>query len=273
MTFGFFAADAIDYLPCRYGTSKLMFRGPRSRLTGTYAAVLGGSETYGKFIAEPFPVLLQKALALPVANFGHMNAGPDIFVCEPVVIDACSRARVTVVQVMGAENMSNRFYAVHPRRNDRFLRASALMKSIFPDVDFGAFRFTRPMLAALHRQSPEKFHLVEEELKAAWVGRMRLLLQKIESRTILLWVEGGMPSDPPDHLGSGPLFVDERMVRSIRPFVSGLIRLCPSAAALRAGTEGMVHAPGEEAAASRMPGPAVHAEIAAALQPAIAALL
>ncbi len=36
---------------------------------------------------------------------------------------------------MGAQNLSNRFYAVHPRRNDRFLRASTLMKTIFREVD------------------------------------------------------------------------------------------------------------------------------------------
>jgi hypothetical protein len=273
MSLELFSADAIDYLPCRYGASKLMFRGPRSRLTGAYAAVLGGSETYGKFVAAPYPALLEKTLGLPVANFGLMNAGPDIFATEPVVTDACSRAKVSVVQVMGAENMSNRFYAVHPRRNDRFLRASALMKSIFPAIDFCAFRFTRPMLATLRAHAPEKFHLLEEELRSAWVGRMRLLLQKIEGPTVLLWVEGGGPAVPPDDLGPGPLFVDEKMVRAVRPFVTGLVRLAPSAAARAAGSRGMRHAPGEEAAAALMPGPAVHAEIAGALVPPIRGLL
>ena len=45
----------------------------------------------------------------------------SVFVNEPTVIDICSKALVTVVQLMGAQNTSNRFYAVHPRRNDRFL--------------------------------------------------------------------------------------------------------------------------------------------------------
>jgi hypothetical protein len=273
MSFEFLSVDAIDYLPCRYGASKLMFRGPKSRLTGAYAAVLGGSEAYGKFVAAPFPALLEQALGLPVANFGHMNAGPDIFASEPVVIDACSRARITVVQIMGAENMSNRFYAVHPRRNDRFLRASALMKTIFRNVDFNEFRFTRPMLAALRCHAPEKFELVEAELKAAWVGRMRLLLQKIEGKTLLLWVEGGGVCEPADGLGPAPLFVDERMLRAIRPFASGLVRFAPTAAALHSASDGMIHAPGEDAAASALPGPAVHAGIAAALVPAIRDLI
>ncbi len=273
MAFEFFTADAIDYLPCRYGTSKLMFRGPRSRLSGAYVAVLGGSPTYGKFVVAPYPVLLETALGLPVANFGQLNAGPDIFAADPVVIDACSRASLTIVQVVGAENMTNRFYAVHPRRNDRFLRASALMKSIFCDVDFNDFRFTRPMLAALRHHAPEKFHLLEEELTAAWLARMRLLLQKIEGRILLLWLDGSAAAAPTDGLGPEPLFVEERMLRAIRPFASGLVRFSPTAAARRAGTEGMRHAPGEEAVATTLPGPAVHAEIAAALLPAVKAFL
>lgn len=269
MDFEAFTTHAIDYLPCRYGTSKLMFRGPRRRLSGAYVAVLGGSQTYGTFVAAPFPALLETALGLPVANFGQPNAGPDIFAAEPVIIDACSRARVTIVQLMGAENLSNRFYAVHPRRNDRFQRASAMMKSIFCDVDFNLFHFTRPMLAALRRHAPEKFHLLEEELASAWLGRMRLLLQKIEGPVLLLWLDGGAAAEPPDGLGPDPLFVAERMVRAIRPFASGLVRLSPSAAARRAGIDGMRYAPGEEAVAATLPGPAAHAEIAAALVPAI----
>lgn len=273
MSFQFFTADAIDYLPCRYGASRLMFRGPRRRLDGAYVAVLGGSETYGKFVVEPYPALLETALGLPVANFGHLNAGPDIFTAEPVVIDACSRARVTIVQLMGAANLSNRFYAVHPRRNDLFLRASALMKSIFRDVDFTRFRFTRPMLAALHQHAPDRFHVLEEELAAAWLARMRLLLQKIEGRILLFWLDGGAAAEPTDGLGADPLFVEERMLRAIRPFASGLVRFSPTAAARHAGTRGMRHAPGEEAVAATLPGPAVHAEIAAALLPAIRPML
>jgi hypothetical protein len=54
------------------------------------------------------------------ANLGLVNAGIDVFINEPMIQDFCAGAVVTVIQVLGAANMSNRFYAVHPRRNDRF---------------------------------------------------------------------------------------------------------------------------------------------------------
>lgn len=272
-----YAGDAaLDYFPCRYGPSKLLFRGPRRRLEGAYAAVIGGTETYGKFVADPYPALVERALGLPVVNFGYMNAGTDVFVGEPVVIDACRQAKVTVIQIMGAQNLSNRFYAVHPRRNDRFLRASALMKTIFPEVDFTEFHFTRHMLSVLKGRSAGNFALVEEELKAAWLARMRILLQKIDSATVLLWITGASGADPHgpgDGLGHEPLLVDAGMVAEVRPFACDLVTITPSDAALAAGTAGMQFAPLDAPVAAAMPGPRVHAEIAGALLPAMQRLL
>jgi hypothetical protein len=205
-----------------------------------------------------------------------MNAGADVFVGEPAVIDACKRAKVTVIQLMGAQNLSNRFYAVHPRRNDRFLRASTLMKTIFREVDFTEFHFTRHMLSVLKECSAEKFALVEEELKSAWLARMRNLIQKIDGRTVLLWITAS-PADARGGIGDGlghePLFVDAEMVAAIRSFASDSVRVSPSAAALAAGTRGMHFAPLDEPVAAAMPGPGVHAEIAAALAPALKRLL
>ena len=85
---------ALDYFPCRYGHSKLLFRGPRRRLEGAYCAVLGGSETYGKYVQDPYPALLENTLNMPMVNFGYMNAGADVFLNEPAIVDACNMARV-----------------------------------------------------------------------------------------------------------------------------------------------------------------------------------
>jgi hypothetical protein len=261
---------SLDYLPCRYGTSKLLFRGPRRRLEGAYCALLGGSETYGKFVRTPYPALLEDRLGTKMVNFGYMNAGADVFLNEPVIVDACNRARVTVVQLLGAHNMSNRFYAVHPRRNDRFLRASSLMKTIFRDVDFTEFHFTRHMLLSLRERAPEKYALVESELKAAWVARMRLLLQRIVGRSVLLWIGDHHPGGVArDALGPEPLLIDDGMVDAIRPHATDFVRVVPSMSARLSGTAGMEFATLDAPAAAQMPGPAVHAEVTDALAPVL----
>lgn len=274
MAYEYPGEGALDYLPCRYGQSKLLFRGPKRRLEGPYCAVLGGTETYGKYVQHPYPALLEQSLGMPVVNFGYMNAGADVFLNEPTIIDACSKSRLTVIQLLGAHNMSNRFYAVHPRRNDRFLRSSALMKTIFCEVDFTDFHFTRHMLLSLKRRSPEKYAILEIELKAAWVARMRLLLQKIVGRTVLLWL-GDHHADgrTRDELGPEPLLLDQEMIDQIRPFATDVIRVMPSAGAAAAGTAGM-HFPDLDAPiAEQMPGPRIHAEVAAALEPVLRAYL
>lgn len=275
MTFDASGQSALDYLHCRYGKSRLLFRGPRRRLEGRYVAFFGGNETYGKFVELPFPALVEDLTGKRCVNFGCLNAGADLYVNDPTLIDAASRATVTVVQVMGAQNMSNRFYAVHPRRNDRFLRASSLMKTVFREVDFTEFNFTRHMLATLNRVSEEKYDMVVEELKAAWVARMQTMLAKISGKVVLLWVRDERErcrDEAHDCLGNDPLFVDEEMVGLLHPQLTDVIEVTPTAAAWGAGTEGMVYTAMEAPVAAEMPGPPVHAEIAAALSPVIAQL-
>lgn len=266
------SGGGLDYLPCRYGKSKLMFRGPRRALDGQHLAVLGGAETYGKFVADPWPALVEAGLGRPVVNFGYMNAGIDVFVGEPTVIDACAGAVATVVQLTGVPNTSNRFYAVHPRRNDRFLRASPLMKTIFREIDFTEFNFTRHMLAALQARAPDKFSLLLDELGAAWVARVRLLLQRIDGRVLLLWIDPPAEEDPPGgHID--PFRMTEALARQVAPHAAGLVHVRPSAAAWAQGSEGMVFNALEAPQAAGMPGPAVHREIAAALLPALRDLI
>lgn len=273
MAYEYPAQGGLDYFPCRYGKSKLLFRGPRRRLDGDYLAAIGGTETYGKFVADPFPALLEQSLGYPVLNFGYMNAGIDVFVNEPTVIDICSKALVTVVQLIGAQNTSNRFYAVHPRRNDRFLRASPLMKTIFREVDFTEFNFTRHMLATLQLQAPDKFPILVEELRAAWLARMKLLLRRIEGKVLLLWLEPPAHLPQRDTLGPDPFLVDADLVARLRPLAAGLVHLRAGSMPASLGTEGMVFSELEEPQALGLPGLARHVEIAAALDQALRAIM
>ncbi len=60
MAFEHQGAGALDYYPCRYGKSKLLFRGAETRAGPAYIAALGGSETYGKFVQKPWPDSLRE---------------------------------------------------------------------------------------------------------------------------------------------------------------------------------------------------------------------
>lgn len=268
-------SSALDYFPCRYGKSKLLFRGPKRKLEGDYVAVLGGSETYGKFVEWPFPALTEERLGRKVANFGITNAGLDVFFHDPTIQDACSRAKVTVIQIGGAQNMSNRFYAVHPRRNDRFLRASTLLKTVYRDVDFTEFNFTRHLLTALKKANATRFAMVEQELKEAWTARMKTLVSGIETDVVLLWMSDHSPDDCATSTtdGTDPLFVDRAMLREVAAYATGLVEVVVSPEEIAAGRERLIFGDMEAPAAHEMLGTVAHEKAAAALHPVLAALM
>ena len=275
MTYSAMGPGALDYLPCRYGTSKLLFRGPRRKLDRPYIAFVGGTETYGRFIAKPFSRLIEDEIGQRCVNFGCMNAGIDVFSRDPYIPMATAGAMITVVQVMGAQNMTNRFYSVHPRRNDRFLAPSDLLKTIFREVDFSEFHFNKHMLTTLKKMSPDRFDAIHKELQSAWVARMRLLVGQMRGKVILLWFADHPPSEgalPYDGLGEDPLFVTRAMIDEISPYVTSVVIAVPSRAARNEGTQGMVFAPLEAHIAQELPGVRAHEEAAAAVAQAIAAL-
>ncbi len=275
MTYEKLGAQPLDYMPCRYGRSKLVFRGPARDMTGRYAAFLGGTETYGKFLRQPYPALVEGHLGAPCVNLGWPNSGVDVLLNDPEIMHAASRACVTVLQVPGAQNLSNRFYKVHPRRNDRFVQASAMLRAMYTEVDFTEFHFTRHMLGHLAHVCPARFAVVRDELQDAWAARMKLLLARIDAPVVLLWMASRAPEDRADvsKIAANPAFVTRAMLRAIKGHAAGFVDATASAAALEAGSAGMVHSEFEAIAASELPGPVAHNEAAEALAPMLRAYL
>jgi hypothetical protein len=273
MTYDALGPGSLDYLPCRYGSSKLLFRGPRRDLETPYLAFVGGTETYGKFIEKPFAVRVEEEIGTKCVNFGFPNAGIDAFSHDPFVVGAAVDAKITVIQVLGAQNMTNRFYAVHPRRNDRFVSASQMLQTIYREVDFADFHFNKHMLKRLMVVSPGRFEAVRAELQQAWLARMRLLLGQIKGKTILLWLSDRAPASNgainEEILGSDPLFVTSEMMDEIAPHATKVIEVVASKEALAAGTDGMVFSQMEALAAAEMMGPVAHTEAAGAVVDAI----
>ena len=265
----------LDYCPCRYAGSKLLFRGPARPLSGDYLAFLGGTETYGKFIRDPFPAMIERRTGLACVNLGWPNAGLDVLLHDPAMARARRTARAVVLQVPGAQNLSNRFYSVHTRRNDRFVKAERPLSRLFPEVDFTEFHFTRHMLRRLQHISPERFDVVREELRTAWVERMGTLIARPGPPVVVLWFAARRPGQDCDgaDLAKDPAFVTRRMLETVRGSAAAVVEVTASATALRTGTSGMVFSRVEAPAANELLGPAAHAEAALALTPALQAVM
>ncbi len=224
----FIANDArgVDYCLCRYGASKIDFRGPKARLDSRYIALLGGGETFGRNVSKPFAAQLQVTLNTPCVNFGVMNAGLDLFLKAPEVLGIAERAEAVVLQILGAQNMSNRYYAVHPRRNDRFLRASDVLMDMYPDLDFTEFHYNKHLLERLHSKGRDRFSLVRSELSKAWVARMKHMLSLFPCPVILLWLAPHRPDAwIPDDFRMDPLFVGRPMIEELTNHKTHLVEV------------------------------------------------
>jgi hypothetical protein len=271
MAFVYSGAGSLDYSPCRYGMSKLIFRGPKQALGGPYTAVLGGAETYGKFVAQPYPAVLAQKTGRVVVNLGYMNAGPDAFLNDPDALAIAAASEVTIVQLIGAANLSNRFYTVHPRRNDRFVMETPWLRTLFPEVDFTEFHFTGHLVQTLHHVSPKRFALVATELRSVWLDRMQQLLAQLSGKVVLLWMADHPPPPPmpePEPLAR-PLLVDAGMVADLRKTADAYVEYVISLAAATEPVTRKVFDPLDEPAALDMPGPLAHVEAAQALESAL----
>lgn len=222
-------AGAPDYVSCQYGTSKLMFRGPQRNLSGRYIAVIGGTETYGKFVSRPYPEYVETALGMTVVNLGIANAGPEILLADEAVTRIAGGAGTVVVQLVGAQNQSNTFYTVHPRRNDRVLGVTPAMRALFPEVDFTEFHFTRHLLQSLYAAGQDRFDLIVTELQTRWVERTLALIKRPGPGVVLLWAAAQAPlADASRQIGPRyPAFVDQRMVEKVATHALRYLEVCP----------------------------------------------
>ncbi|ABD53461.1 DUF6473 family protein [Jannaschia sp. CCS1] len=250
----------LDYQPSVLPGSALRFRGPLSADNGPSLVCIGSSETFGRFIDSPFATQLDQALDMPVLNLGVMNAGLDVMMNDPAIAAAVADADAVVMQITSAHNMTNRFYSVHPRRNDRFLSASAMLRTIYPQVDFTEFHFTRHLLSHLREASEDRFEILRTELESAWVARMRRYLNSLAVPVHLLWLSNRKPDMPEDaDLARHPLFVTSKMLEEVREDAASLtIAACDGSDEADA-VKGKFYGPKEEAAARLLPGPDLHA--------------
>jgi len=265
----------LDYRPVRYPGVRLSFRGPARDLQRGYVACMGGTETYGTFVERPWPALLEAAGGPACLNLGVPNAGPDLWLAPGGPLPLAQGARAVVLQIPCGMNLSNPFYAVHPRRNDRFLRAAPPLERLYPEVDFTEFHFTRHMMRHLHARSSERFSRMRAAVQAAWVQRMVALLGRITSPVILLWLSNHAPGSGSEgsDIDADPAFVSRAMLDAIAPHAQAMVVAVISGTARAQGTRGMRFDLMQEGVAAALPGPLAHREVAEALRPALAGFI
>lgn len=219
----------INYDGYEWGRLNQLYRGPKPDLSHPYIACIGGAQTFGRYVDQPFPALLTEELGMTVANFGTPNAGPGFFLRDSVVLESASSAELCIIQVMSARSLSNRMFKVQVNRNAQVEAVSRTLESLFPHVDFETFTYAHNMLNQIADDDPDAFLAVEAELRAAWVARTRSLLQSIQTRRILFWFserdpDSENPADMQDSALKYPQFVDREMLEAVAPLADAVIK-------------------------------------------------
>ena len=112
--------------------------------------------------------------------------GVDAHLADPALAERARMAQAFVLVLPPLGNLSNPFYAVHPRRNDRFVTARAPLRALYPEIDFAVFAFTGALLGTLAATCPVRFVEMRRDLSRHWTGAMTELLQRLPARGVLL---------------------------------------------------------------------------------------
>ncbi len=226
---------------------------------------LGGSDTFGRYVERPFPRILEEMTGVTTLNLGMPNGGVDGYLTAPDLLRIASRASVVVVEISGTHGVSNCYYTVHKRRNDRFLRPTVQLRALYPEVDFTEFSFIRHMMGHLRHLCPVRFQTVQAKVQAAWTQRMAELIEAIAAPVILNWVKRqDSAKEEMDETG-----ITDEMVQALRPRAASVVISRPSPKVLAEGCDGLIF-PMEEAvsAAHALPS-AAHWELAQILRPVL----
>lgn len=259
-------AGARDYVSGNHGQPYPALHGVPDDQSQPFIAVLGGSETLGNGRGQPYPSLLEAAIRLPVANLAAPLAGPDYYLSNPALVRIAARSRVAIIQLPGAEALTNPFYTVHSRRNDRFLAATPALRALFPEVEFTDIHFAGHLHQVLAQVDADRHARVVQTLRTTWLSKMCQLLRQLPPRRILLRLQG---EGGPEGNGGATALADPVTLQALCHHASGLVVATPSPAARAID---MTSVDAASASAHRLPGPAAHAEIAAALLPKVLGL-
>lgn len=271
MSYELRSVKALAGEPCQYGTSRLYVRGPKRDLRAPYLTFIGSTEVFGKFVERPFVQGAEALLGKACVNLGSINAGVDSFLYDESLMAIAAQAELTVVQLMDAQNLSNRFYKVHPRRNDRFLAAHEELIALFPEVDFTDFHFNKHLLTALRNVSEVRYEEVRAHLQESWLERMATLLSKVPGKTALLWLRQEGQGDA--ELGNSPALIERDMVSALAPRARKLLEFAVKDAQTAEDMPGMLFGPMDLPLARRMIGPKENDRVAALVAEGLRPLL
>lgn len=189
--------DDLAAAPYRLPDSRVDLRGPEPPAGAACGVCLGGAETRAEGLDRPWPALLGRACGVAMRNLGVAHAGPQLYLDDPGLRHAIEAAPVAVIAPLAPANVSNRFYRVHRRANDRYVGRSRALALLFPEVDMSDVHYVGHLHALLSAADAVRYGILRAELARAWTARMATLLALAPQRAVLLSPAESADQPPP----------------------------------------------------------------------------
>ncbi len=248
---------------CQYEGSNRLFRGPERSLDSAYVACLGGEMTFGRFVDQPFPAVLERKLDRRCVNLGSLFCGAEALSQDDGVLDLVNGSDLCILQLPDILGQSNGFFRVHPRRNDRFVAPSEDLKSLYPEADFTDIHFVRHLVSRLNSYSDARFDFVAQEISRSWIEKVSSFLAKVVPPVILLWLEMETDLDGPG--SNDPIRVEPNMIEGLKPLCAETVSMKVRRSGESDELEDMLFGTLQQPIADHMIGPATHRKIAETL--------
>lgn len=212
---GYQATDrnVIDYDLWFEAESMVEFRGPRRDFSASGGIVcIGAAQTFGRFVARPFPQQVSDLLQCDVLNLGRSGAGPEYYLERSVLMNRLHRADTVIVQAMSARSVTaGRFQA---RKNN-----NGVLKYVDGPMAGQSDLAQRAYQTLRETEGEDAFWLQVAAVQAQWVAYHQKLADAIPGEKVLLWLSEHAPPDTLDlrnsPVGIFPHFVTSAMVESV----------------------------------------------------------
>jgi hypothetical protein len=192
---------------------KLRLRGPVPDLDRDFVAFVGAAQTFGRFVRDPFPNQVARALGVGCLNLGVGGVGPGHW-AKPAMVQGLRAARLVVVQVMSGRSAGNSLFDNSQTgdlkgrcvRTGEVIRYEQFLERLVAEGD----------VAVLQR--------VVAETRDDYVRQMQALGEALRGvPTVLLWISRRQPAYEPDWRSSFgiqrhfPQLIDDLVLDRIRP--------------------------------------------------------
>jgi hypothetical protein len=189
-------ARPVDFILCQYGSSKNLFRGPKKSCKHSYGVCLGGADTFGGKVPDPFSAMLERKMGMPILNLGAQHSGAGFYTEDDAIHEIIENAQVIFIEAPSVVNQSNPFYRVHPRRNDRFVTALGPLYDLFPGADFVECHFTKHLIAKLITIDAARADIVFRALQDELVRNLTIMRARWRAKTVVHWYKTLQASQP-----------------------------------------------------------------------------